>query len=117
MVKYILKSLCFYIYTLFLYVRPFFTIMHKRVNRFTLNSMKTFYETLTSRNSHQRCSIKRLFLKISQYSQQNTYVRVCNFIKKRLQHRCFPVSDPKFLRTHILTIIWPPALYAALYFT
>ena len=30
-----------------------------------------------------------MFLKISQYSQKNTDVGVsCNFIKKRLQHRC-----------------------------
>ena len=26
----------------------------------------------------------------------------CNFIKKRLQHRCFPVNVAKFLRTDIL---------------
>ena len=26
----------------------------------------------------------------------------CNYIKKRLQHRCFPVSFAKFLRTHFL---------------
>ena len=26
----------------------------------------------------------------------------CNFIKKRLQHRCFPVNIAKFLRTPIL---------------
>ena len=26
----------------------------------------------------------------------------CNFIKKRLQHRCFPVNVAKFLRTSIL---------------
>ena len=36
-------------------------------------------------------------LKISQYSQENTCVGV--FIKKRLQHRCFPVNIAKFLRT------------------
>ena len=26
----------------------------------------------------------------------------CNFIKKRLQHRYFPLNNAKFLRTHIL---------------
>ena len=26
----------------------------------------------------------------------------CSFIKKRLQHRCFPVKFPKFIRTHNL---------------
>ena len=28
------------------------------------------------RSSHQRCSIKKLFLKILQYLQENTYVEV-----------------------------------------
>ena len=31
-----------------------------------------------------------------------TGVKACNFIKKRLQHRCFPVKFAKFLRTPIL---------------
>ena len=26
-----------------------------------------------------------------------TVLKVCNFIKKRLQHRCFPVNIPEFL--------------------
>ena len=29
-------------------------------------------------------------------------LEVCNFIKKRLQHRCFLVNIAKFLRTFIL---------------
>ena len=29
-------------------------------------------------------------------------LKACNFIKKRLQHRCFPVKFAKFLRTPIL---------------
>ena len=69
---------------------------------------------LNSRSNHQRCSIeqKRLFLKILQYSQENTCVgsrfnrlagfKTCNFIKKRLQHWCFPMNIAKFLRTLIL---------------
>ena len=49
---------------------------------------------------------------ISQNSQENTCVRVsfltklqisaCNFIKKSLQHRCFPVNLAKFLRAPFL---------------
>ena len=31
-----------------------------------------------------------------------TGLQVCNFIKKRLQPRCFPVKFAKFLRTPIL---------------
>ena len=53
--------------------------------------------------------LEMVFLEISQNSQENTYARVsfliklrpeaCNFIKKRLWHRCFPVNFVKFLRT------------------
>ena len=27
-------------------------------------------------------------------------LKACNFVKKRLQHRCFPLKFIKFLRTH-----------------
>ena len=70
---------------------------------------------LNSRSNHQRCSIeqKRLFLKILQYSQENTCWfpvlidlqasrPATSFKKKRLQHRCFPMNIAKFLRTLIL---------------
>ena len=30
----------------------------------------------------------------------------CNFIKKRLQHRCFPVEFAKFLRTPFFLVRW-----------
>ena len=42
--------------------------------------------------------LKKLLLKISQYSQQNPSV----FIKKRHQHKCFPVNIAEFLRAPIL---------------
>ena len=52
---------------------------------------------------------RKLFLKILEYSQENTCVggifnsvaglKTCNFIKKRLQHRHFPVNIAKFSRT------------------
>ena len=38
---------------------------------------------------------KNLFLSISQYSQS------CMPVKKRLQHRCFPVNIAKILRTPV----------------
>ena len=55
-----------------------------------------------------RCSIKKLFLKILQYSYENTvlYFQSCNFIKKRFQHRCFPVNIAKFFRAPVLKNIW-----------
>ena len=52
------------------------------------------------RSSHQRCSVKKGFLKISQNSQENTCARVS--LKKRHWHRCFPVNFPKFSRTPFL---------------
>ena len=48
------------------------------------------------RSSYRWCSLKKVFLKISQILQENTCVEVkflINFItKKRLQHSCFPVK-------------------------
>ena len=70
----------------------------------------SIYNTLKCKSSQQRC-IKKLLLKISQYSQKNTCIgasfsielsKACNFIKKRLQHECFPVNHAKYLRTRIL---------------
>ena len=55
-----------------------------------------------------------MFLKISQkFIWKHLYwslfitnkaagLRACNFIKKRLQHKCFPVNFAKFLRTSCL---------------
>ena len=62
------------------------------------------------RRSHQRCSIKKLFLQIQQYSQEITCVGVsfhlcwspCNFIKSRLPHRSFPVNIADILTTSFL---------------
>ena len=55
---------------------------------------------------------EEVFLKILQYSQESTCaesllntiagLQPCNYIKKYLQHRCFPVNIVKFLRTSIL---------------
>ena len=44
-----------------------------------------------------------MFLKISQYLQYNTCAGVSgvNFIKKRLQHKCFPVNITEFSKTPI----------------
>ena len=56
----------------------------------------------------RRCSSKKVFLKILQISQEilvleSLFNKVAghkagNFIKKRLQHRCFPVKFVKILR-------------------
>ena len=41
---------------------------------------------------------KKMFLKFLQNSQESTCVRASFLIRKRLQHRCFPVNFAKFLR-------------------
>ena len=48
--------------------------------------------------------MKKAVLKNLQYSQENTFIGVSsyNFIKKRVQHSCFPVNITKFSRTPIL---------------
>ena len=74
---------------------------------------KTFFKEhlrLGERAVVQRCSVKKVFLEISQNLQENTCARVSFFnedaglrpatlFKKRLWHRCFPVDFVKFLRT------------------
>ena len=60
----------------------------------------------------RRYSAKSLFLTISQYSKDTTCAgvpfkyrykpSVCNFIKNKLRHMCFPVSFEKILRTLFL---------------
>ena len=61
------------------------------------------------RSSHGRCSIKKVFLKILQNTQENTSARVsfliqfpASLLQNRLWHRCFPVNFAKFLRTLFL---------------
>ena len=49
-----------------------------------------------------RCSLQKVLLKILQNSQESTcagaFLKACNFIKERLQCRCFPVNFGKFLK-------------------
>ena len=62
--------------------------------------------TLTREAVVRRCSVEKVFLRISQYSQEDICLeslftkvaerKPCNFIRKRLQHRCFLT---KFFRT------------------
>ena len=54
----------------------------------------------------QTCSVKKVFLEISQNSQENTSARVSILIK---WHRCFPVNFAKFLRTPFLNRTSPVA--------
>ena len=92
---------------------------------FNLSIEKAFFlinsKSLKSEAVARRCSVKKVFLKISRNSPENTCPRAsfliklqasaCNFIKRetltatllkeRLWHRCFPVNFAKFLRTPV----------------
>ena len=73
--------------------------------------------SLTCRSSHRKCAAKKDVLKkfckfhrktpvIESLFSKVVGLKDCNFTKKRLQHRCFPVKFAKFLRTPILKIIF-----------
>ena len=68
---------------------------------------------LMHRNSHQRCSIKKGVLKnFAKFAGRHLFrspffdkvagLRTATLLKKRRQHRYFPVIIAKFLRTAIL---------------
>ena len=52
------------------------------------------------KSSNRGCSIKKLFLKTSQYSLESTCVFTCNFIKKRLQHGFFSCEYCDFFKSN-----------------
>ena len=56
------------------------------------------------RSSRWRCFMKKALLK--NFSIFIGKLQVCNFIKKRLQHRQFPLNIGKFLKTPILKNIY-----------
>ena len=77
--------------------------------------LKISLSVTNSEAATQRCSVKKVFLEISQNSQESTCARVsffnnvadlrpkaCKFIKKRLWHRYFLVKFAKFLRTPLV---------------
>ena len=67
-----------------------------------LNLEEEFNNSFIS--NHQRCTIKKLFFKILQYSQENSCARPSGLQLQRLQHRYFPanIAITKFLKTSIL---------------
>ena len=65
--------------------------------------------TVTSRNSHESCSIKKLSKNFAIFTVKHLcwsllfnkvadFQETCKFIKKRLQLMCFPVNFAKFLK-------------------
>ena len=64
---------------------------------------------ITIRSSHKRCSVRKVFLEISQHLQENTCARVslkaCNFLKKEtlaqvFSCKCYVISKDTFFTEH-----------------
>ena len=84
------------------------------------NSKTIYHHMKFQKSALNRGSIKKLFLKILQYFtgkrlcctlffnifNKSTGLQFCNFIKKRLQHWCFPVDIANFLRIPVLKNIY-----------
>ena len=77
-----------------------------------INSEAAIRGVLKKKNcSSKFCSIHwRVFL------NKVAVLQACNFVKKRLQHRCFPVDIAKFLRTPILKNISERLLFINIYY-
>ena len=80
--------------------------MTKKLLRHTMNDSDLLG---LFRSSHRRCFVKKGVLKnFANFTGKHlrwSLLQACNFIKKRLQHWCFPVKFAKFLRTSILNKI------------
>ena len=67
------------------------------------------------RTSHRRRSIKKGVLKgLANFTEKKNMcwsLQACNFIKNRLQHRCFPKKIAKFLRTPIFANIYERSIF------
>ena len=59
-----------------------------------IEDLLVFFRRSSSETVAQRCSVKEVFLEISQNSQENT----CAWVSFFKIHRCFPVNFAKFLR-------------------
>ena len=55
-----------------------------------------FSGVLQSRRSYKFCNIHRKTSVLPLFNKNRSVLQACNFIKKRVQHRCFPVNVAKF---------------------
>ena len=76
------------------------------INRKKKKNLKCSKVSLKYRSNHRRCFVKKGDLKnFANFTGKHQCWSLfldCNFIKKRLQHRCFPMKFAKFLRIPIL---------------
>ena len=68
----------------------------------------TGFKTADIRSSYRRCVIEKAGLENFEICTEKhlSEQKACNFIKKRLQQRCFPVNIAEFSRTPILKNIY-----------
>ena len=91
----------------------FFIKLENEDSYFSVNFVAEYWKTLQKRgkdrNSHQRYSIKKKLKNFAIFTGKHLCLSLFNkvfLIKKRLQHKCFPVNIVKFLRTPILKNIF-----------
>ena len=80
-------------------VRQQFQISLLSWSFFSINFIVVCFKEVDTEAVAQRCSVKKVFLEISENSLENTCARVlrpATLFKKGLWHRCFPVNFPKF---------------------
>ena len=117
---------CLDFFKLVTYLHSWFTtiansfLLRSTFMQYILLQIWTFY-----RSSHRRCSIRKLFLKISQYSQENTYVgnlSECNgirthnhLVRKRTWLTIWVNDLSKWFRVPLRTIwLWVPIPWKSL---
>ena len=112
------SSFCFVLFFLFVFLFCFFFLKKRSVfsNELQLK-VNNLYIFISGKFqwSHQRCFVRKDVLKIfaifagklvlAAVLNKVAELKTCNFIKKRLQHQCFPVNITKYLRTLIFKSI------------
>ena len=102
------KILFLFIFLLLLHIK---TVLN--VQRFWFFKVEAIIRRRSSRSSRRRCSVKKSVFKyfanftgkhlVGVFLIKLQTFKFYNFIKKRLQHKCFPVKFAKSIRTLILT--------------
>ena len=79
------------------YLIPSYLLKYKSITSAPLMFSWGIYEFFTS--THRSSFMKNVDLK--NFAKFTGILQACNFIKNRLQHRCFPLNIAKFLRTPV----------------
>ena len=113
-----LKALFFLKNIFCLYFSPIAKLWPRKKVIFKVFVFWKYSKTLTFKSSHQRCSMKKVFLEISQNSQENTCARASfliklqayNFIKKETLTQVFSCEFCKiFKNTYFTEHLWTTA--------